>query len=70
MTSTKHTYEVQTVHDDRNFVETFECYTELEAKKLAQHYADQWRCTIELYRIALDDHPDEDQLICELEPAL
>jgi hypothetical protein len=45
---TKQAYEVEGIRSDETTftVEVLDCWSDDEAKGLAQHYADLWRCTV------------------------
>ena len=72
----KQAYEVEGIRSDEiTFtVEVFDCWSEDEAKGLAQHYADLWRCTVKLHRVPfvnMGSDPwaaEQMHFICRIEP--
>ena len=69
-------YEVEGLRSDETTftVEVLECRSEDEAKGLAQHYADLWRCSVKLYRVPFVNTSSDPwaaeqmHFICRIEP--
>jgi hypothetical protein len=74
--SEKHPYEAVGLRPDGDSftVEVLGCQTEDEAKRLARHYADLWRRSVNLYRVPfvhIGSEPwaeDQMQFISRVEP--
>jgi hypothetical protein len=73
----KQAYEVEGIRSDDETpftVEVLDCGSEDEAKGLAQHYADLWRCTVKLSRATFVNKgsdpwaAEQMHFICRLEP--